>query len=354
MIEFGVTITIILLFLGIMFGKNRLVYTLEIIWMWILMAFNIGGSDYIVNESIFEYTGKMQGGLSAYRNGIYYFLTRFFYRHNLDFKMYTIITVTVAIIIVYYIIIKYCDFPATALGFFYVFPLLDSVIQDRFFLGMVICLLAFHFWLKEKMVIYYILIVIAVSFHSSSIIYLIYPLLIKIIKGKRKWLIVPVVGAIFLLFQNVGALFSFIDNGIATKFSTYSGISNYGSVFIQFMFVLLEIVAIASLYKSIPKTSEDTTYNSLIAQWNLASFTFIPFLITNSIYLRWYRVINFYNYLYAANSIHTIRNRKLLRFYLIVVYLIIIASFGVMSFFNKDVIDSVFKYNSFLMWLFGN
>lgn len=350
MVEFGIIITIILCFLGIVFGKSKFVYALQIIWMWILMAFNVGGSDYATNENIFLYTGKMERGLSAYRYGINYFLARFFYRHNLDFKLYTVVTVTLAILIISYIVMKNCDFPATALSFFYVYPLFDSVIQDRFFIAMVICLLAFHFWLKEKMIIYYILIVIAVTFHSSLIIYLVYPLLIKIIKGNRKWLIVPVVGIIFILFQNGGALLSFFDAGIATKFSTYSGLSNYGTLFIQFIFVLLEIGAIASLYRSIPKTPEEDTYNSLLAQWNLASFSFIPFLITNSIYLRWFRLINIFNYFYAANNIHKIKNRKLLRFNLIVVYLIIILVQGYMTFSNGEVIDSVFNYNSFLMW----
>lgn len=353
MVVFGVTITVVLFVSGILFGKNRLIYTFEMFWMWILMAFNIGGSDYAVNETIFTYVGTMKNDITVYQYGVNYILARWCHQNNLDFRVYTILTMTVAVIIIYYIVKEHCDYPAAAISLFYIYPMFDSVIQDRFFVAMVICLLAFHFWSKRKMIIYYILIVIAAGFHSSIAIYFIFPLIVKIITGKRKWLIVPLVGTTFVLFHNGGMLSLILGSAFEAKFTAYSGTSNYSTIFIQCVFVLMEVLAIVSIYKSIPERYKDDKSNELLAQWNLASFSFIPFLITNSIYLRWYRLINIYNYMYAANSIHIIQNHKLVRYNLILLYLIVIMIFGIMSFFSVDTIDSVFKYNSFLQWLFN-
>lgn len=353
MIFFGFYITIILIILGILAGKSKVVLILDAIWMWILLGCNIGGADYAANKLIFQNVTKASSGSSIIKYGINYFIVSIFQKLSLSYNAYIMIMSIFTVLIICIIIYKDCDYPATALSFFMIYPLFDSVIQKRYFLAMVMCLIAFHFWLKNQKILYYLFVLLSINFHVSTIIYLIFPIMLKILKGKRKWLVIPIILAMTLFLKNPSFIVQILNPSLVPKFETYSKSMNYSSYLVAIMYILLEASIIFTMYFGIDAKENTPAGDKLLRNWNLTSALFLPLLLTDSIYLRWYRLINIYNYMYVAKNLRTIKNRSLVRYHLLFIFCLIIVFQGLMSYVNPNVMNSVFKNNSFLIWLFS-
>ena len=183
-------ITIFLIFLGIIFRKNKVIWGIQILWIWILLSFNTGGSDWNVHKHFFV---SSINGFSIFSSAWLYQLICYpFAKLGIDFFYMNFIVSTIALIFYLRLIYKNSDKYCFVTSLFMIFPLADSIIQKRNFLACIIFLYGVFKVLNEEKnytLKYTIYTLIAAQIHSAFYIYLVFiPFLSCNIKSLKKYI----------------------------------------------------------------------------------------------------------------------------------------------------------------------
>lgn len=296
-------ITILFIILGFFCKKSKVLFGIQIIWMWILTAFNTGGTDWEVHLNIFN--GATDNITSLNQGGLYSFICFWFKNHGYDFVIMNAFVSTIIFIILYIIILRDSASPSFTMSLFFIYPFIDNTIQKRFFLASVIIIFAMKYLFEKTkfgIIKFIILCIIAAQIHVAAYAYLLFAFF-QIISEKKLKKIIPIcimVGILSipiiprlatLIFptSKVNLYFNVLKLGI---FDAIFWISFHGIFVLIFRFA----------YKKLKRTDLlDDKYITNVYKLNINSLVFLPLYYYEPTFIRFYRSLLLFNYIGIGN-----------------------------------------------------
>lgn len=294
-------ITIVLIVLGFIFRKSKILWTIQILWMWILMAGSNGGVDWTTHTNIFYSSGSIEIFGDSW---LYKIMCLPFLEKGLGFYEFNFVISTILIVIMCYLIKKYSKNYCFVTSLIYIYPLADSIIQKRNFCALVIFLCGILPLIKNEKrcnLKFLIFTIIAAQIHSSFYLYLlILPLLLLKDKKLNNYIkiLVPIC---FLLIPFIPKIAQLFVPAAKVNFYFYQlKIPFYQSVcwwILQITFTLL-FSKIIKANKEINKfLGNDYIENNRLDKLNKIMLLFMPFYYYEPTFFRFYRNILFVNYI---------------------------------------------------------
>ena len=342
-----ISITVCLILLGLLIRKSKLLFLLQCSWIWILTALNNGGWDYDGNEAIYNYSGKnLFSSLSGWANDLFAY---FAHQWGWDYVRYNAVLATIGIAILAYVILRFAKRPNMALSLYMIYPMMDSIYQKRFFIAMCFVVLAYSFWIEKKKVPFFVAVLVALGFHFSVFIYLLVPLLDKLVEKNKKKLTYFYLIAEFILLRYSSNLVSYIPFGnLSSKFDEYMSTQQYSSLAIGVMFFVLQLAYIVMIFyigkywKLSGEGIDDM--DRKIYESNYVAALFLPLLLLGSTYVRYFRVYQIYNFIFLGNRLECAQKRNVLSFQLVYCFVLLLAVASLTIFCAGDMgIESAFS-----------
>lgn len=329
-------ITILLIVCGLINKNSKIIYILQMLWIWILIAFNTGGMDWVVHEQIFEASFNISYKITfeeIINGGMFYnYICKFFSILGYDFFIVNLFLSTIEIFILHKIITKNTKNRCIVLSLFIVYPLVETIIQKRNFAASICILMGMNFLLQDRkgnILKYIICCLIAAQFHVVAYIYILFAFLYKIdIKKLEKLIpIVCIVG--YILIPVLPRLAAFIFP--ASKVQLYFYDLRLG-IIDTVCWTILHILFVYLLKRfrnqAMKENKEEVKFTDKVYKINLISLIFLPL------------------YYYEPTFIRIFRNL------LILDYIVISYYFPTGSFIKKKVFENILLYISFLIMVF--
>lgn len=348
----GEIVTCILIVIG--FAKKKSVYVcfIQCIWFWLLFGFNNGGVDYEDNLSIYlaTYRIKKFSPIDGLQNITGYIANK----AGLDYVSYNAIMGFLCVMILYYVIKNSSRTPAFAMSLFYIFLLGDSIIQKRFFIAMCFALLAFFFGIKKEYVKYFVLCIIAIGFHASMVLYLLFPIVVFLSRKKIQMI------ALFILIEIVGYRFMerlILLTPLASKYIEYTRIQRYSSLFVGICFLVLQLLFIFLILRIWNFWRCNDSNMSEIVMLNSASLLIVPLLLFGATWIRYFRVFQIFNFGFIGNRWLEQKDKRYESYWYMVCYVLLLIVSELVITMNSDIglagkIETIFGYNQLLQRIF--
>ncbi len=350
MISTGINISIFLICVGFVFKKSNIIFFLQIFWVFILCAFSNGGIDYYGNEAIYRESGKSFLTIgTGWLSNIFAYIG---HKMEWDYMTYNAVLVFFALSILVFVIKKVCKYPCIVMSLFIIYPLVDSIYQKRFFIAMCFCVLAFYFYMKDRMLQFMLCIFLAVGFHFSPVVYFFFPLVKILLNYKRRWIFMIIIVLETLIFQYLPVILEWLNlNTLKLKFLTYSQEQVYSSFLVAALYFFLQLaftimaVIIANKYQML----EDNR-NEKIVELNINSLILLPLLILGATYSRYFRIFMIFNYALVADRIGMKGKRNTYSYLFSIGFVILLATSSYIILSNgaytfTDKMESVFENN---------
>lgn len=353
MIVVGIIITLMLILSGFAIKKSKIVALLQNVWLFLVLGFNNGGMDYTDNEYIYLSSANkirfsINGGLS---NLVGYWANS----HKLEYWQYNAIVVFVCLLLLFYAVCKNTEQISVFYSMFLIYPFIDSVIQKRFFIAFIFCVIALLYKKNEKNLWSFIFVIIALGFHFSAIVMIPYLFMDIILNKHIKVLWIILVAELYILiFQN--QFFLVIMGDSASKVSTYmtDNISVLAAIMYVFLQVSLIILTLVIQNKNFMLSSfYRNAKNDYSMKINLFSMVFLPLLFMDSTFFRYYRIIMVVSYIDIAKVVRGRFLKNNYRFYIMLLYILVVILFQIVAikvdrFGWEKVLETLFLHNQIL------
>lgn len=316
-----IAITVIFFLLGMMFKKSKSIYVAEFIWMWILLSFctNFDRPDFMNYQYAYYRIEKYGMAVDDCEIG-YAILCKILNILGLEFQQAVVIMMLLFLGIIAVSIPKYTQSVAMVSSLFMVYPLFMSGIQIRNSIAMAIIVFAVRYLVSEKkysLIKYSLCVVVAMSFHSTALIYFSLILVRFIKKENIKYL--SVVLAVFIAFvsrMDISVLRSIFGEGrYEAKF--FSHTNTFQEFLMALAWQITAIIVITLLHTKIKETQnfvEDNIWleqiQEIIVRINIALIVILPLYYVDFSTERLYRNIMVLNFVYIANSIEIVKDKK--------------------------------------------
>ncbi|MEK5188037.1 EpsG family protein [Enterococcus sp. FSL R5-0957] len=357
------TITVLLILLGLYFKRSYFLSGIIFLWQYILIGFNYAGADMNDYLNLYQTYGNKGGiDLSLMNGGLYQNLMFLFSLLRLDFVSANAIISFFALVLLHISIKRYTKNINFVHALLFIYPFTDLVIQKRNFIAMAIIIYAIKY-LREKEIAktikYLILCVIAFGFHESALFYIILAILPWVnFEFIKKYMLLFDVVFIFIFpwfFSHIMVFFT------QSKISLYlEDSSNRLGIFKVGVFIVLHcILVFITLWfnqekKSVFNRSRVNKYNGLFTQVIFFSLLFIPLYYYNSTFFRFVRnlliifyanVANFQSVGYIFTKSVLIKNIVYISF-LFSLFMFFYVFFGDLGF--SYLVKPIFEYNRIL------
>lgn len=349
--EICLLLSILLILAGIICPDNYAVAFMQYIWIVLVISFNFGGMDFGGNEFIYdnsEYIYEMQSdfGLSEFLS---VYLAIAFKSVDFAYWEYNAMLTAVILSVSFLYLLRNVKNPSLFFSFFMVYPLIYIVIQKRFAIATFFCIIAFLFLQKDRKLLFLLFVFIASGFHISALFLL--PFLfykIKLLKNLFVIVLALVIEVIGVFIFNDVILMTIADDSMKALDYMAPDISFGAGLF----FVSLQVSSILFINKIISCKdlgSKKNKEKEFICKINIFSLFYIPLLMLNSVFFRYYRIIMLLSYIFVVDEAYG--NKKwLIRAYIlcIAVYVAILITFG--HFGWEEHLETLFKYNKILTY----
>lgn len=332
-ISWLMSITFILCILGLVFQKNIFLAIVQFIWITCITCFNTMSADWRANYDFYQNAENNRNFITPFIN---------FFKINLNFDFYTFngMMSFLSLCLIFFVILKETKRPSFVLTLWMIFPLIDNIIQKRYFWVFGIVILAIYFLLnvREKILalcLYEVLVLLAICFHAAYIWFIFLPVFLYLSRRVQLTFSISVV-LLGVLFNNQ---IIFIANKFLTdlqeKNELYFGrISNHLllALIIWGLWQTMQFYFIYCLYKK-----DDTKMAKLLIGTNIYFLMLIPLYLFDPVFARCFRPMLLFNYIGIANKINIISLENKLLVDKKIVYLIL--SFFVLILFTFYVFD---------------
>ncbi len=301
--------TIFIIIMGFIFKKSKILWSIQIVWMWILMAGSNGGVDWTTHNNIFYEALSFKIFDDSW---LYKLLCYPFVSNGYDFATFNLIISTVLLFILFMIIKKNSKNVCLVTSLIYIFPLADSIIQKRNFCALVIFLLGIIPLIKDDKranIKFLAFTFLAAQVHSSYYLYfLIFPLMKLDYKKLNKLIIIflvcafisipyiPKIAMIFVPAAKVNFYFSTL------KIPLYQSIC-WWCLQLIFTFLFFKEFDTNSRLMKYLKIDEDEKMNNeynKLKQLNKILLIFMPLYYYEPTFFRFFRNMLFVNYIYIS------------------------------------------------------
>lgn len=206
MLYFNIIISIILVIMALIKKNSKITFYALLLWMWILFAFNNMNADYEMYKMLYD-NGE---NYSAFHNFEPIFKQLYIIGNNLNIPYETFIAIysLIGLLILSIAIRKSTKNFSFALACYFLFPFFIDIVQIRHFMAFVILTYAFQYLgktTKKDIIKYYILNIIAIGFHSASLVFLILPI-IQLIPMKKLIIGITAIDIILIVFARLNIL----------------------------------------------------------------------------------------------------------------------------------------------------
>lgn len=316
-VYFGIAVTAILIILGIIFSKSRTVSFGQILWIALLTAGNSGGTDFIDNMNIYLAANTHQiGGLSV-TNGVFSLFATIAREHGMQYITFNAMVSAVSTALVALFVFKFAKRPALAFSLILIFPLIDNVIQKRWYPAMAIVLVALPLLLDKQhkirnIIMFWFFCLIAVQFHSGALVYLTIPLFLLIPeKLQFKVAVFAFVGG-SLLPSLFPILLKYITiQGMTDKLNLYfTTFAQTASIWHYLFWILWQSLQIWLVY-IMHKMDSNNLFLNFAWKLNMWSIIFIPLNYFNPVFTRIYRLIMIINFVAVGNALKLQDGKKI-------------------------------------------
>lgn len=340
-------ISVLLILAGFICKKSRIVLGSQFFFLAMLMGGNCENPDYLNYKYMFDNAFELLSAGDT-REPVFLLINALGNRAGLSFQQFYFIFMTLTLVLLIRVIRLYTKEVAPVLSMFMLYPMVESTIQIRTFLAMVILLWAFRYLIDKRerfgTIKYIALVLIASLFHISFLFYLFF-VFVRYLRI-RDWTVIIQMG-VFLLLILVPLLpyiFTFFMESQNTYFSSVSRLSIFkvlGMVLWQLSGMVVLVFVCKSRSYKIPVDQE---FYKFVVRINMASCIILPLYFGGNTFMRLYRNIFLLNYI-AVNSKKTSLFKGLYLLYIIstAVFFNIVAGNGFLEVFRP-----IFEKNVFL------
>ncbi|SEI84353.1 EpsG family protein [Propionispira arboris] len=298
-------ITIFVVFMGFAIKRSKIVFLIQLIWLILLVGGNTGSLDYDINALL--YFGGINGwdwDQLTLLGWLYAILTGSANDWNFGFIEYNFIMSALSIGLIGYVIKKNTYNYNVVMSLLYFYPVIEMVIQKRFLPGMAVMLYATQFLGKcdlKSSIKYLACLVIAVGLHSSLIFYILFFFLSRFSDRHTK-LLKKLIIILFLVELIGGQLVPmiagelFAADKIELYFSTYAEKSSWLKFICWAVLHLYFVGLVCYIYRK----SDKTELGFLTYKLNLYSLIIIPLYTIDPVFMRFYRIVLIYDYMYLS------------------------------------------------------
>jgi len=293
-------------------GRKNNFPSLFICFLMIAIAgLSTNNADYRFYE--YSYNNLSEAHLFSTMNEIGYTLFSYLFKSfGFGYQIFLFVFICCSVVILYIGISRLTDKTFPVLLFYFIWPYPYRAIQLRFFISSVLLLLGISY-LKEynlkNLFKYLLVIIIATSMHSSSVIYLL--MLLAYIRKRHVIITIAMLSSIFILimsllgsfslFGNISAMFSFLGENWrdSIKYLTF----NRGNTYIFYYVAYFAIILYVHLIKS-AKNRQIYYNNASLLNLLYLSFIFIPLISLGDSFERYFEVQLPLFYIIIVNDQH--------------------------------------------------
>lgn len=263
------------------------VFSLFIMCYLVLLAFNATEIvDYSQYISLYRLTAIDEQLAQSIASSGWVFLTKLALNFNLTFQYFKTIIYVICLILLFEIVKKITGRSYSLFwGLYLIYPALVDIVQIRFFLAMIICLIGLFFLKKGNfisIILFLVFLFLGTTIHNTVIFYLLFLLVPIIRKNKRRAVeSIFLIDILLLIFNN--SLKSFALSFSTDKQMQYfnTNISGWALIVLIILFSLIAYLsnAISSTLNSCSFVSSSDKLNSeFLASCNICMLLIIPFL----------------------------------------------------------------------------
>lgn len=324
-------ISLLLVTLGLIFKKSKLITAIIFLLLWILFGWSYGNADYEIHlrrytkyvvlsgETEFLYTKLMQ--LS---NGI-----------GLDYQSFLILCSIIILICLVFFIKSYTKNVNFVLALYIIYPLCMDVTMVRYTLATALIIVGFKYLLSNnKLAIqkYIMFVLLASMIHISSIIFMIF-IVCKLFDRKKIVRITVIICVILFTavnsffafasklsqinFLSIGEKINIILNASQTKYSSIMWFRYQGKIIIIFaLYLMINIIILRWIYKNHVYEYKHITMNlnliEIVLKMNIICMVILPLIMISADIFRVQLTLTVVNYVAIAQyyDIRSLQHRK--------------------------------------------
>lgn len=350
-------VTILLILLGFICKKSKVLFGIQILWMWILQALNTGAIDFNINEDIFN-VATSEVNILSNQGGIYSLLCYYFRSHGYSYVFMNSILVTIALILIFITIKKYTKNVCFVTSLLFIYPFVDNVIQKRSFLASSIIIFAIPYLFKKSkanIIKFILLCFLAAQIHVSAFIYMLFVMVpfMSYEKMFKNVLKILVLGIVMIPVLPKIASFVFPSSKVELYFSSLKI-----GVFDMIFWVCFNIGFIFLVCRIKSNKNSDIDYITNIKKIAIFSLIFLPLFYYEPTFIRIYRNLLVFNYIALSQIqmsgrkiyVSVLKSTTLIISYTVFAFIVVyaIAGSGI-----EKMVFAIFENNLFLRYLFG-
>ena len=307
----GLILTAFLIINGFIFKNSKIFFSIQSIWILILICFNTNSADFWNTQALYEsVTTSSLGKEGFFMNG-YYFLALIFKNWGLNFIVFNGVLAAIATFLIIYVILKLSNNICVVMSFFMLYPLISSVIQKRWYIAMGLVILACYLWLySSKKVIgtvwFVLLIALACQFHTAALFFFTLVIFYWIPDNYKRG--AAVFGLIFLSFcrnQLSNILQSSDNESLIGKSEFYFGTLASNNLWHYLFWMIWHILFVALIFYLLKQKDVCNIWGNKFCIYlkiiNLWSLWIIPLYSFDPVFSRLFRVVILFNYIALSN-----------------------------------------------------
>lgn len=316
----GVIITLILIALGLIIRKSKILLLLQTTWIWILMVFNTDSADFTNNSGLYYLANNTHMFSQNFFGSAFFYFSTIAKRLGMNYLTFNGILATISTLIIAAIILRYSSNPCIVISFFMWYPLVSSIIQKRWYFAMGILVLAVSILLLnkskvEKTIWLLLLITFACMFHAGAVYYYTLVLYYWIPDKWKKY--VSIIGFIILTLgknQLSGILSTSSNSDLSDKSKVYFQTLASNNIWHFIFWICWQLLFVGLIFYLIKRQSVreilGDNYCNFLWLINWWSILIIPLYSFDPVFNRLFRIVIIFNYI-AISNLLLIKDRKI-------------------------------------------
>lgn len=297
-------ISIMIMFGGLLVQRSKLYYCLQVFLLILLAGLNTYSQDFDINERLY-YSGGGINDISLSPNIAYNFLVSVFKVNGADFITYNCCISAISILLISYVIKRDCRNYNVAILLVYLYPFAEMIIQKRFLPAMAVMLFATKYLHERKIssdLKYIACLLLAFSLHTSMLFYIVFFVLSKVYTKDEKKRSIVIAALFFMELVGVRFIptllgFFYPADKVELYFITFAESS---SLFKFVCWTTAHLTFVGLIYYVYHHTNKNRL-SKFVYDINIFSLLIIPLYNFDPVFMRLFRIVAIYNYIYLCN-----------------------------------------------------
>lgn len=303
-------IFLLLICLSLVFPSSKIVFGMNSLLLWILFAFNRGGADYIGYRAMFYTFGNEAVHFDFKGDSLWKLLNQIFYQMHFSLEIFLTVILTCAVVSYLLFIKKYSKNPNIVLALSSVYPLVDNIIQKRFFLAMAILIWIVPICLKHRYSykrLFYSTVFIYLSYliHSGYAIMLLLLVPIYCIDREFKSRMIGYLTVLSVVLGSVALKFAPLlisSSKLYLYLEDTSLKTNLWKLVVHVAIIFIYTGLVYQSYRPLVKEHPENKEFHQVLMWiSSGMLLFIPFVLLNSTFFRFPRLLFLFVFIMISN-----------------------------------------------------